>query len=88
MQHVTGLLRMIVEVEKIIGQKVKIIKDQYSEFRVHLYEAIVEHDNLKYMSQAQKKNYEATIEKLENELKNKPEVLNIPPLKTIVGQEA
>ena len=35
-----------------------------------------------------KKNDEATIERLENELKNRPEVLNIPPLKSVFGKEA
>ena len=40
------------------------------------------------MYQAQKKKGEETIGILENEMKNKPEVLNLPPLKTVFGKEA
>ena len=40
------------------------------------------------MFQAGKKKYEATIGRLENEFKNMPKVLNMPPLKTIFGKEA
>ena len=39
------------------------------------------------MYQAQKKKDEETIRILENELKNRPEVLNMPPLKTVVSKE-
>ena len=35
-----------------------------------------------------RKKDEETIGRLENELKNMPEFLNMPPLKTIVGKEA
>ena len=40
------------------------------------------------MYQDQKKKDEETIGRLENELKKRPKVLNMPPLKTIFGQEA
>ena len=40
------------------------------------------------MYQAQKKKDEETIGILENELKNRPKFLNMPPLKTIFGKEA
>ena len=39
------------------------------------------------MYQAQNKKYEETRGRLENELKNRPEVLNMPPLKTVFGKE-
>ena len=45
-------------------------------------------DRLKDKYQAQKKKNEETIGRLENELKNWPEVLNMPPLKTVFGKEA
>ena len=40
------------------------------------------------MYDAQKKKDEETIGRLENELKNKPEFFNMPPLKTVFGKEA
>ena len=40
------------------------------------------------MYQDQKKKDEETIGRLENELKNKPKFLNMPPLKTVFGKEA
>ena len=40
------------------------------------------------MYQDQKKKDEETIGRLENELKTRPEVLNMPPLKTVFGKEA
>ena len=40
------------------------------------------------MYHAQKKKDEETKGRLENELKNRPEVLNMPPLKTVFGKEA
>ena len=81
--HVTGLEKRIVKAEKIIGQK-----DQCSKFTVVLVESIFDLDRLKDMYQAQKKKNEETIGRLENELKNRPEVLNMPPLKTVFGKEA
>ena len=81
--HVTGLEKRTVETEKIIGQK-----DQCSKFTVVLVESISDLDRLKDMHQDQKKKDEETIGRLENELKNRPEVLNMPPLKTVFGKEA
>ena len=40
------------------------------------------------MFQAEKKKDEETIGRLENELKSRPKVLNMPPLKTVFGKEA
>ena len=40
------------------------------------------------MFQDENKKYEETIGRLENELKNRLEVLNMPTLKTIFGKEA
>ena len=80
---VTGLEKIIVETEKIIGHKDQLIKDQCSKFTVVLAESISDLDRLKYMYQAQKKKNEETIGRLENELKNRPKVLNMPPLKTV-----
>ena len=40
------------------------------------------------MYQDQNKKDEETIGRLENELKNRREVLNMPPLKTVFGKEA
>ena len=40
------------------------------------------------MYQYQKKKDEETIGRLENELKNRPEVLNTPALKNVFGKEA
>ena len=67
------------------GQKDQVIKDQYSKFVIVLSESIFELDRLKDMYQAQNKRDEENIGILENELKNRPEVLNMPPLKTIFG---
>ena len=86
--RVIGLEKKIVETEKIIGQKDKIIKDQCSKFSVILDGSIFELDRLKDMFHHQNKKYEETIRRLENEMKNRPEVLNMPPLKTVVGKEA
>ena len=85
--RVIGLEKIIVETKKIIGQKDQIIKDQCSKFTVVLVESISDLDRLKDMYRAQKKKNEETIGRLENELKNRPEVLNLPPLKTLVGKE-
>ena len=74
-----GLEKRIVETEKIIGQKDQLIKDQCSKFTVVLAKSISDLDKLKD---------EETIGILENELKNRPEVLNMPPLKTVFGKEA
>ena len=86
--HVIGLEKKIVETEKIIGQKDKIIKDQCSKFSVILYGSISDLDGLKDMFQDEKKKDEETIGRLENELKNRFEVLNMTPLKTIFCKEA
>ena len=86
--RVTGLEKRIVETEKIIGQKDQLIKDQCYKFTVVLAELISDLYRLKDMYQAQKKKDEETIGRLENELKNRLEVLNMPPLKTIFGKEA
>ena len=86
--RVTGLDKRIVETKKIIGQKDQLIKDQCSKFTVVLAESIYELDKLKDMYQDPNKKYEETIRILENELKNRLEVLNMPPLKTAVGKEA
>ena len=72
--RVTGLEKRIMENKKIIGQKDQLIKDQCSKFTVFLAESISELDRLKDMYQAQKKKDEETIGRLENELKNRPEV--------------
>ena len=66
--RVTGLEKTIMETEKIIGQKDTLIKDKCSEFTVVLAELIFDLDRLKDMYQAQKKKYEETIGRLENEL--------------------
>ena len=61
--RVTGLEKIIVETEKIIGQKDQLIKDQCSKFTVVLAESIFNLDKLKDMYQAQKKkkgNYRET----------------------------
>ena len=55
---------------------------------VVLVESISDLDRLKDMYQAQKKKDEETIGRLENELKNRPDVLNMPPLKIVFGKEA
>ena len=86
--RVTSLEKRIAKTEKIIGQKDQLIKDQCSKFTVVLVESISDLDRLKDMYQAQKKKNEETIGRLENELKNRPEVLNMPPLKTVFGKEA
>ena len=75
------------ETEKIIGQKDQLIKDQCSKFTVVLVESISDLDRLKDMYQDQNKKDEETIGRLENELKNRFEVLNMPPLKTVFGKE-
>ena len=72
----------------MIGQKDQLIKDQCSKFVIVLAESIFDLDRLKDMYQAQKKKDEKTIGRLENELKNRPEVLNMPPLKIVFGKEA
>ena len=86
--RVVGLEKRIVENEKITGQKDQLIKDQCSKFTVVLAESISDLDRLKDMYQAQKKKDEETIRRLENKLKNRPEVLNMPPLKNVFGKEA
>ena len=40
------------------------------------------------MYEDQKKKDAETIQNLQNELKNRPEVLNVPPLNTVMGEEA
>ena len=47
--RVTGLEKIIVETEKIIGQKDQLTKDQCSKFTVVLAESISDLDRLKYM---------------------------------------
>ena len=86
--RVTVLEKKFVETKKIIGQKDQLIKDQCSKFTVVLAESISDLDRLKDMYQAQKKKDEETIGRLENELKNRPEVLKMPPLQTVFGKEA
>ena len=87
--RVTGLEKIIVETEKIIVQKDQLIKGQCSKFIVVRAESIFDlADRLKDMYQAQRKKDEETIGRLENELKNRPKVLNMPPLKTVFGKEA
>ena len=86
---VTGLEKRIVETEKIIGQKDQLIKDQCSKFTIVRAKLISDlADKIKDIYQAQKKKDEETIGRLENELKNRPEVLNMPPLKTVFGKQA
>ena len=53
--RVTGLEKIIVKTEKIIGQKDQLIKDRCSKFTVVLVESISNLDKLKDMYQAQKK---------------------------------
>ena len=55
---------------------------------VVLEELISDLDRLKDMYQAQNKKDEEIIGRLENELKNRPKVLNMPPLKIVFGKEA
>ena len=43
---------------------------------------------LKDLFQDEKKKDEEMIGRLENELKNRPEFFNMPPLKTVFGKEA
>ena len=52
---VTCLEKKIMETEKIIGQKDKLIKDQYSKFTVVLAKSISDLDRLKDMYQDKKK---------------------------------
>ena len=86
--RVIGLEKRIVETEKIIGQKDQLNRDQCTKFTVVLAESISDLDRLKDMYQSQNKKDEETIGGLENELKNRPEVLNMSPLKTVFGKEA
>ena len=67
--RVTGLEKKFVETKKITGQKNKLIKDQCSTFSVVLEGSIFDLDRLKDMFQAEKKKYQETIGRLENELK-------------------
>ena len=63
----------------------EIVSSQVDRIVVYLKNEI---DTLIEKYEDEKNKYVETIHRLENEMKNRPHILNIPPLKIVVNQEA